>query len=99
MSIDTANQQFLCAFHYIFFIFFFFLFFYGEQIRDEKIADSTKLLESGKISVQDFLNRMLWNDEELIKFFGDFEAVDPCDEGDVSEYESEDETMDESDSP
>lgn len=67
-------------------------------MRDEKIAEASKLLENGKISVQDFLNRMLWNDEELIKFFGDFEAVDPCGEDDVSAYESEDETMEDSDS-
>lgn len=63
-------------------------------MRDEKIAEATKLLESEKISVQDFLNRMLWNDEELKKFFGDFESVDPCDEDDLTEYSSDDEAMD-----
>lgn len=36
---------------------------------------------------------MLWNDEDLIKFFGNFESVDPCDEDDVSECESDDESM------
>lgn len=37
---------------------------------------------------------MLWNDDELTKFFGNFESVDPCDEDDISQYESDDESMD-----
>lgn len=38
---------------------------------------------------------MLWNDEDLVKFFGNFESVDPCDEDDLSAYESDDAPMDE----
>lgn len=34
------------------------------------------MLERNEISVHDFLNRVLWNDKNLEKFFCDFDSVD-----------------------
>lgn len=89
-------------FFFIFFIsiilqttntFFFFL-----QLRNEKIFEANKLLERKEISVQDYLNRVMWNDKNLQKFFNDFESLDifptideflPEEEDEVSSDEEE----------
>lgn len=58
----------------LFFVFGFF------QLRNEFFFETSKLLEEKKISVDDFLNRMIYNDEELTKNFSSFQSVDASDE-------------------
>lgn len=52
-------------------------------MREEKIFEATKQLEQNKISPDDFLSRMTFNDPQLNEFFSNMRSVDASVEQDV----------------